>query len=73
MDAFQPDSLEADLDDGEDNAPVVSKALVRYMQRRFSADKALDLNKPNADQHLGFLKGQKELMDHLSMLSNRRN
>ncbi|AZC49497.1 hypothetical protein C4K35_1904 [Pseudomonas chlororaphis subsp. piscium] len=72
MDAFVEDSLEADLEDGLDEAPPVSRALVLYIRRRFSASTALDRVTPNADHHIGLLKGQKEILDHLHMLSNRR-
>lgn len=72
MDVFAEDSLEAELDDGLDEAPPISQALVTYLRRRFNASAALDRVMPNADHHLGLLKGQKEILDHLLMLSNRR-
>lgn len=71
MDVFAEDSLEAELDDGLDEAPPISKALVSYLRRRFDPSAALDSVKPNADHHLGFMKGQKEILDHLLMLSRR--
>lgn len=71
MDVFAEDSLEAELDDGLDEAPPISKALVSYLRRRFDPSATLDRVMPNADHHLGLLKGQKEILDHLLMLSRR--
>lgn len=45
--------------------PYVSKELVEYFETQFSSDYMLGFKATNNDEHMGFIKGIREVLGHM--------
>ncbi|PTS86444.1 hypothetical protein DBR00_02495 [Pseudomonas sp. HMWF032] len=70
MHAFVEDSLEAELLDYIENIPPFTRQQVRYLESRFNANGLLsqeaEAKSGGPVAHLGFLRGIREVMDHVT-------
>lgn len=53
--------------------PVVPKDIVDYLEETFNVDNLLIVKKGNGDEHLGFIRGVREVIIRLKHLSNKED
>ena len=53
--------------------PVVSKDVVEYLDRVFNVDELMNLKTCNSDEHIGIIKGVREVIGRLRHLSQKED